>query len=246
MRRHDDRPGDAGGYPNERQHGGASFGAGALDPAGNQGPGAHNYNYYYDEDPGYSDGAPTAVVSPSSHSDDYYDELGSKGRPFGWNAGTDLGLLILRLALGGTFAAHGAQTLGILPGSATGPDAFAQSLQQDGFRESALLSLITGGTQLGSGALLILGLFTPLAAAGVLGLMISAVALQVPGPFFLADGGYEFVGMLGAMALGLLFTGPGRVALDKGRAWFRRPMISGSICMVIAAAAAAAVLLLFR
>ncbi|CAM05335.1 DoxX family protein [Saccharopolyspora erythraea] len=242
MRIHDDRPGGAGGYPDDRTQGmNAPAGAASQGPAGTQGLGVQGYNYY-DDDDGYSEAEATSV---GGGSDDYYDDLGNERKPLRWHAGADLGLLVMRLVLGGIFAAHGAQKLfGALGGP--GPEGFAQALTGMGFQQAATLSLVTGGTELGAGALLVLGLFTPLAAAGIVGVMANAVALKFGSGFFASGGGVEFEVTLGAMALGLMFTGPGRVALDYGRVWFRRPLIFGFISLVIAAGASAAVLLLLR
>ncbi|GAA4886781.1 MULTISPECIES: DoxX family protein [Saccharopolyspora] len=238
MRIHDDRPGGAGGYPDDRSYGRHASGGAAGGPGS-----AHGYDYY---DDAYSDAEATSLVA--SDRDYYYDdeaEPGLQPERSGWNAGADLGLLVLRWTLGGIFLAHGAQKLfGAFGGP--GPEGFAGALTGMGFQQSALLALITGGTELGAGALLVLGLFTPLAAAGVLGVMASAIALNFGNGFFASEGGVEFEVVLAALALGLMFTGPGRVALDRGRVWVRRPLIFGTVSLVIAAAASAAVLLLLR
>ncbi|MGW3471963.1 DoxX family protein [Saccharopolyspora sp. NPDC000995] len=207
--------------------------------------GAQKYAYY-DDDDGYSDAEATSVVDRRAAApSDYYDEIGDPRKPFGWNAGTDLGLLILRLALGGIFLAHGAQKLfGVLDGP--GPDGFAMALSKMGFERSAALALVTGGTELGAGALLVLGLFTPLAAAGVVGVMANAIFLKLGAGFFAATGGFELEATLGVLGLGLMFTGPGRVALDYGRVWFRRPLPFGFISLITAGAVSAAVLVLFH
>ena len=70
--------------------------------------------------------------------------------------------------------------------------------------------------------------------------------MKLPGPFFDQEGGYEYLVVLIAASLCLMFAGPGRVALDNGRAWFRHPLVSGFICLVIAAGSSAAVLILLR
>jgi putative oxidoreductase len=242
----DDRPGGAGGSPDDR-----SYGAHAQRPRGAKGSakstqslGARQHNYY-DEDDGYSDGEATSLVSGVGEDSGYAEELGKKRKPFAWNAGTDLGLLILRLALGGVFLLHGAQKLfGAFGGP--GPEGFAEVLSGMGFQQSAALSLVTGGTELGAGALLVLGMFTPAAAAGVVGLMASAVFVKLGAGFFNADGGFEMDAILGALGLGVMFTGPGRVALDYGRVWFRRPLGFGFFGLIVAAGAAAAILILFH
>ncbi|WP_229679822.1 DoxX family protein [Saccharopolyspora thermophila] len=207
--------------------------------------GAQKYNYY-DDDDGYTDADATSLIDQSGSAPlEYYDELGNTRRPFGWNASTDIGLLLMRLFLGGVFLVHGAQKLfGAFGGP--GPDGFAQALADMGFQQNAMLALITGGTELGAGALLVLGLFTPLAAAGVVGVMANAIYLKLGAGFFAATGGFEFEATLGALGLGLMFTGPGRAALDHGRVWFRRPLVFALISLVIALAAAAAVVLLFH
>ncbi|MER7078470.1 putative oxidoreductase [Saccharopolyspora kobensis] len=247
MRTHDDRPGGAGGYPDDRSYGAHAQqpGAGAQGARSTQSLGSSKYDYY-DDDDGYSDAEATSLVDPGGREEEaYYDDLGRTRKPFGWSGSTDLGLLILRLSLGGLFLVHGAQKLfGVLGGP--GPEGFAQALAKMGFQQSAMLSLVTGATELGAGALLVLGLFTPLAAAGVVGVMANAIFLKLGAGFFNATGGFEFEATLLVLGLGLMFTGPGRVALDYGRVWFRRPLTFGFISLIIAAGAAVAVLLLFH
>lgn len=243
VRRHDDHSGGLGGLPGDPNPGGTGN-AGAKETARGATLSSRHYDFFEDE-PGYSDSEATALVSDSGRSDDYYDDLGGRGREIRWNAGVDFALLIARLWLGGVFILHGAQKLfGVLGGP--GPDGFAQSLQQMGYQQSVVLSLVTGGTELGAGALLVLGLFTPLAAAGIAGVMGNAIAMNITGPFFAMEGGYEFEATLLVFALFLMFAGPGRVALDNGRSWFFRPVISGTVCLLVAAGSAAAVFFLLR
>lgn len=246
VRTHDDHPGTGGGYPDDRYYGGTAAAPGGNPPVqptapmGSQSSGASDFDDYYDDD-AYS----TTDPSMLGDYDDYDDELDDRRGRFGWNGGTDLGLLILRLALGGVFIAHGAQKLfGAFGGP--GPEGFAQSLRKMGFEQSTALSLVTGATELGGGALLVLGLFTPLAAAGLVGVMVNALVVKFDGAFFASSGGVEYELVLGSLALGLLFTGPGRAALDKGRSWFRHPLASGGICLLLAAAASAVVLLVLH
>lgn len=242
MRNDDDRPAEAGGYPDDRGRGQGRPGGlqAPSGPAGTHSLGTQSRNYY-DDDDGYSEAEATSLVGAG---DGYADELGPVRRPLAWTAGADLGLLLLRLALGTIFLLHGAQKLF---GAFGGPDtqAFARTLDQMGFREPATLALITGGTELAAGALLVLGLFTPLAAAGVVGVMANAVFVNLGDGPFLPDG-FEYEAVLGALGLGLMFTGPGRLALDKGRVWFRRPLLFGFLALLIAGGAAATVLVLYH
>ena len=99
-----------------------------------------------------------------------------------WNSGADLGLLILRLVLGGTFLAHGSQKLfGLFGGP--GISGFAEGLAGYGYRAPEVLALVTGITETVGGALVVLGLVTPLAAAGLLGIMVNTCLLYTsPSP----------------------------------------------------------------
>ncbi|MHA6800916.1 DoxX family protein [Bounagaea algeriensis] len=242
MRTPDDRPEDAdfsdqapgaSGTRTRAVPGGAAPGTQPATIAEPGGPAGHDY---YDD--GYTEADPPALLREQD--EDFYAEL--PDRPAPWTAGADLGLLVLRLGLGGVFALHGAQKLfGAFGGP--GRAGFADALRSMGFAEPEVLSLVTGATELAAGALLVLGLFTPLAAAGVLGVMASAVIANRGSGFF-APEGVEFPAVLAVAALALLFSGPGRVAADKGRAWFRRPMLFGVLGLLVAAGATAAVFVL--
>jgi putative oxidoreductase len=204
-----------------------------------QGPSTQQYNYY--DDDGYT--AAESLSPQDLREGPGFGELQERAS-LGWSASADLGLLVVRLVLGGVFLAHGAQKLfGVLGGP--GPDGFARMLADLGFEQTELLAQITGGTEVLAGALLVLGLFTPLAAAGILGVMGSAVVLHAGNGFFLPNG-VEYEAVLAAVAFGLMFAGPGRVALDRGRAWSRRPGVFGVIGLVLAVVAAAVVLLVLR
>ncbi|NHD19560.1 MULTISPECIES: DoxX family protein [unclassified Actinopolyspora] len=251
MRIHDDRPDAAGGYPDDRSHrdfrsdeGGWTTSpedstVGVGEPGTRQYAVAGELDYYDDE--AYSGSGEGALRRDL----DFYDEFSDSVEAARWNRGVDFGLLVLRLALGAVFVAHGAQKLfGAFGGP--GLDGTADMLAEMGFGRTQVLAPLTGGTEFAAGILLGLGLFTPLAAAGLLGVMANAVVLGADSGFFLDGGGVEYPAVLGAAALALLFTGPGRVAADKGRAWFRRPVLSASIGLLIAVIASAAVLLGLR
>lgn len=162
-----------------------------------------------------------------------------------WNSGADLGLLVLRLVLGATFMAHGAQKLfGLFGGPGIG--GFADALAGYGFRAPGVLSVVTGVTELAGGALVVVGSFTPLAAAGLLGIMVNSILLKWGNGFFASSGGFELDLALAGMAAALTLGGPGRAALDRNRAWFRHPVVSGSTCLLIGLAAGLLCSLLLR
>jgi putative oxidoreductase len=170
-------------------------------------------------------------------------------RPLAWNGGTDIGLLLLRIGIGGAVFAHGAQKVFGLWGG-PGITSFAGNLETFGYQQSVTLSWVTGVTELVAGAFLVIGLFTPLAAAAVLAIMINATLLKLGNGFFVTgpkgSDAFEYSAVLGLGAACLVFTGPGRVALDNGRAWHRRPASWGVLALVIGVAAAVLVYVLLR
>jgi putative oxidoreductase len=106
------------------------------------------------------------------------------------------------------------------------------------------MGVVAGGAELAGGALLIVGLFTPLAAAAILGLLANVIVLKWQLGFF--EPGYELELVLSGAAFALLFAGPGRASLDRPTPWFRRPGLNGFIFLIIGAAAAVVVLLVLR
>jgi len=161
--------------------------------------------------------------------------------------GLGLGLLVLRLALGVTMGAHGLQHLfGLFGGPGVG--GFARVLETFGYhKQTTLLSWITGITELGGGVLVVVGLFTPLAAAGLLGVAANAVYAKFHGGFFEGQGqGFELELVLGAAALSLLFTGSGPISLERNTPWRRRPLPLGLVSLLLAAAASVVVIVLTR
>ncbi|GAA4400908.1 DoxX family protein [Tsukamurella soli] len=125
----------------------------------------------------------------------------------------DLGLLTLRTAVGGTLAYHGAQKLfGWFGGP--GLDATAQGFDAMGFKPGKQNAALAGAGEL-AGALLVVGAATPFASAGVLGAMVGAVSVHKPNGFAATAGGYEYPAVLGATAVALALTGPGRYSIDN-------------------------------
>ncbi|GAA0945588.1 DoxX family protein [Pseudonocardia zijingensis] len=170
-------------------------------------------------------------------------------RPLTWNPGTDVGLLLLRLGVGGTFFAHGMQIVTGMWGG-EGIAGFTRVLEGFGYQQVVALAWVAGLTALVGGALVVLGFLTPIAAAGLLGLMINSVALKVGNGFFVASpagaNAVELDVVLGLAAAGLALTGAGRIALDRGRTWNVRPAPWGVLALIIGITAAVLVLVLLR
>ena len=133
-----------------------------------------------------------------------------------------LGLLILRLAVGLTLAAHGSQKLfGSFGGGGIGGT--APFLEQIGFRPGRLHAFLAGLSEVVGGLFLALGLLTPLASAVVVAVMFTAgVSAHLRNGFFAHKGGYEYAFILAVSALALAFTGPGEFSVDQaiGISWY--------------------------
>ncbi|WP_421378836.1 DoxX family protein [Bacillus salacetis] len=126
----------------------------------------------------------------------------------------DLGLFIIRLVIGISFFAHGAQKLfGWFGGyGLKGTGGWMDSL---GLKPGVTMALFAGVAEFAGGILFVLGLFTPFA-----GIMIALTMLVAIGKVHFANGywstnnGYEYNLALLAVAIGLALTGAGRFALD--------------------------------
>jgi putative oxidoreductase len=128
--------------------------------------------------------------------------------------GYDIGTLLLRIALGITMLAHGynhAWGGGKLAGT-------ARWFESIGIRPGRVHALLATGTELAVAPLLFLGLLTPLAAAGVLGVMLVALISNhlKNGYFIFRPGeGYEYVLFITFAALAMGALGGGGWSVDS-------------------------------
>jgi putative oxidoreductase len=133
--------------------------------------------------------------------------------------------LVLRLAFGFLFAAHGAQKFfeWTIPGTQA---AFAQM----GIAAADLVAPAVAILELAGGIALILGLLTrPLGALLALDMLGALFLVHAPAGVFVADGGYELVLALAAGAAALALFGGGRFSLDQlifGRATGKAGMLA--------------------
>jgi putative oxidoreductase len=132
----------------------------------------------------------------------------------------DVGRLLLRLTIGGTFFVHGTQKLfGWFGGY--GPEGTGQFFESLGLRPGRRNAIAAGATETGGGILIALGMATPLAAAGLSAIMITALRTVVWNEGFKPATGEHEV-LLAAAALALTETGPGAPSLDSALGLERR------------------------
>lgn len=122
--------------------------------------------------------------------------------------------LAARTIVGGLFVGHGMQKLaGWFGGPGLeGTEGMMASLDMRPARRNAVAA---GVTETAGGALLVAGLATPIACAGLIGTMITAIRKVhwSSGPWA-AAGGYEYNLVLIAGLLALAEEGPGDISLD--------------------------------
>jgi putative oxidoreductase len=136
----------------------------------------------------------------------------------------NLGRILLRVTVGSIFIEHGTQKLfGWFGGH--GPDGTGQFFESVGLRPGRQNAIAAGTAEAGGGALLLVGLATPVAAASLASVMLTALRTAVwRDGIKMGTGGYEI--LLGVAALALADTGPGSWSLDallgserRGAAW---------------------------
>lgn len=163
----------------------------------------------------------------------------------------DLGLFLLRAGLGLVLAAHGLQKLfGWWGGQ--GLTGFKNALSDSGYQHADILGYVAAGGLIVAGVLLVLGLFTPLAAAGALAYLLNGILAGAAGDggwrrfaFFEPDG-HEYAIMLAVVAAAIVLIGPGRYGFDGGRGWARRPFIGSTVALLAGLAGGVALWILLN
>ncbi len=125
-----------------------------------------------------------------------------------------LGILIVRLVVGGVFVGHGLQKLkGYFDGPGLdGVEGMMNALEMHPPRRNAQAVALT--ETLG-GAAIIAGAATPVAAAGLIATMLVAIRkVHWPKGVWNADGGFEYNAVLIAVVAAIAGSGPGRISLD--------------------------------
>jgi putative oxidoreductase len=125
------------------------------------------------------------------------------------------GRLLVRAIIGALFIGHGTQKLfGWFEGP--GPDGTARMMEGLRMHPPRRNAYAAGATETAGGALLALGLATPVAAAMLSGVMITAIRqVHLKKGVWMTKGGYEYNLVLIAALFGLVDGGPGDLSLDR-------------------------------
>lgn len=126
-----------------------------------------------------------------------------------------VGLLMVRVVVGLTLAAQGAQNLfGWFNGP--GIPGFGDRLGSIGIRPPRLWAVLAGAAELLGGLLVAAGLLTPIAALVAGASLLAAIFLiHLRHGFWAANGGLEYPLTTLATLVGVSLTGPGAFSLDQ-------------------------------
>lgn len=127
----------------------------------------------------------------------------------------NLALLALRLVVGLLFAGHGAQKLfGAFKGA--GLEGTAETFEKLRLRPSRWHALAAGCAEFGGGLLLAAGLLTPLAAAALIGVMVTAVTtVHARNGLWNTEQGFEYNLVLVAAVFTIAAADAGAWSLDN-------------------------------
>jgi putative oxidoreductase len=121
---------------------------------------------------------------------------------------TDVALLMVRVVLGLTMAAHGVNKAQNLDGTSGWFDSI-------GMRPGRLHARLAAGGEIAAGVFFALGLLTSFAALGFAGLMTVAwYTSHRTNGFFIIKEGWEYVMILAVVATTVAMLGPGEISVD--------------------------------
>jgi putative oxidoreductase len=128
-----------------------------------------------------------------------------------YESAADFGLLLLRLVLGLTMAAHGYNKF-FGKGGLAGTAGWFDSM---GMKPGMFHARIAATTEMSAGIGLALGLLTPIPAAGFVALMfVAAWTVHRKNGFFIVKEGWEYNLILAVAAVSVATIGAGRFSLD--------------------------------
>ena len=123
----------------------------------------------------------------------------------------NLALLLLRVSLGLTIAAHGYNKVA---GGISGTASWFESM---GMRPGRLNAWMAALTEMGAGLVIAAGLLTAFGSAALIALMVVAgYTSHRSNGFFIFNEGWEYVFILTVAALAVAMIGPGEWSIDHG------------------------------
>ncbi|MBW8482687.1 DoxX family protein [Actinomadura parmotrematis] len=154
----------------------------------------------------------------------------------------DVALLLVRVVVGVTMAAHGYNHWrggGRIAGTA----GWFEGL---GLRHGTLQAWTSVVTEIGAGLLLSVGLLTPLACAAIVSVMLVAGLLaHRPNGFFVFKEGYEYVLVLSVVCVAVAMLGPGGLSVDDAAGIVVDGWAGGAVAAGVAVVATAGLLAAF-
>ncbi len=142
-------------------------------------------------------------------------------------------VLLMRVMLGGMIASHGLNKF-FGGGKIAGTAGWFDSM---GMRPGRLNALLAATTEVGVGLLLIVGLLTPLACAGLVSIMVVAIiTVHLKNGFFVfnAGQGIEYCLVVAVMAIALGGLGGGKFSIDHAaKVWTMRPAIGLAVAALV-------------
>lgn len=121
-------------------------------------------------------------------------------------------MTVFRVVVGLTFAAHG-WAKRFSGGGISGTAGWFDSI---GMKPGKLHANLASTTEMATGVMLALGLFTPLAAAGIVGIMVVAGwTVHRNNGFFIVKDGWEYTFIVALMAVAIAGLGAGAWSVDE-------------------------------
>ena len=123
--------------------------------------------------------------------------------------------LVLRVPVGIIFVAHGAQKLfGAFGGY--GLEGTGQWMASIGMEPGYLLALLAGSGEFFGGLFILLGLLTrPSSVVLAVTMLVAIFSVHFQHGLFMSNNGYEYALALLAACVSLIFSGSGKLALDR-------------------------------
>ncbi|HWE55658.1 MAG TPA: DoxX family protein [Acidimicrobiales bacterium] len=152
---------------------------------------------------------------------------------------TDLAALLLRLTIGPMLFVHGYNKV-FGKGGLKGTTGWFDSL---GLKPAFVHARVAAATEMGAGTLMTVGAASPIPAAAAIGLMATAARTDHRGKgFFVFKGGWEYTGVVAAVAAVIAALGPGKFSVDAVRGRSRSGLRWGLLAAVFGMASSAGLL----